>query len=170
MCEKLITAIWQSVNIFSSQFSKIEGCRILFIQIIDTIMLFSPVKLILSLEMKKLKIPKKASRRLAELAGSLTSDLDMIDVVVELDHKPIGRLKQVEQNQSRKELIASRKESFARTSTPVEEIINKVGGEVIEKAWINYTLRAKLPVKGLQRISELDVVDTLDSPNELKVD
>lgn len=116
---------------------------------------------------KRIKIPKKVSRRLAELAGSLSSEIEMIDVVVELDHGSVDTLKKLEQHKSRIEQIAFRKESFARTSSPVEDAISEVGGEVIDKAWINYTLRAKLPARGLQRISELDEVDALDSPQEL---
>ncbi|MEO6589798.1 MAG: hypothetical protein ABIP06_10885, partial [Pyrinomonadaceae bacterium] len=69
---------------------------------------------------KRIKISKKVSRRLAELAGSVTSDVDMLDVVVELDHRSIDGLKRIEHNQTRNEIIASRKESFARTSSPVE--------------------------------------------------
>ena len=119
---------------------------------------------------KRIKIPKKVSRRLAELTNSLSSEIDMIDVVVELDHESIDSLKNSAPNKSRNEQISLRKESFARISSPVENIISEVGGEVTAKAWINYTLRAKLPVNGLQRISDLDEVDALDSPQELKTE
>lgn len=119
---------------------------------------------------KRIQIPRKASRRLADLAASLSSEIEMIDVVVELDHKSIDNLKRLDLYKSRNEQIASRKESFARTSSPVEDVISEVGGEVIAKAWLNYTLRAKLPAKGLQRISELDEVDALDSPQEIQAE
>lgn len=130
---------------------------------------FNLVKIRLIMVMrKKLKVPKKVSRRLAQLAGSVSSDFDLIDVVVELDHKLTDSSKTTKPNQSRNEAIASRKESFARTSSPVEDVITQIGGQVIDKAWVNYTLRAKLPAKSLQRISELDEVDTLDSPQEIQ--
>ena len=96
-----------------------------------------------------------------------TSEVDMLDVIIELETRSAKNLKQ-NCSKSKSEQIAERKESFARISASVEDVITQVGGKVLEKAWINRTLRAKLPVSGLEAVSELDEVEILDSPYNLE--
>ncbi len=118
-----------------------------------------------------MKNQHKVSQKLAQQANSLASDADVLEIIVELEQqsKPqtVGG-----QNvtHSRTAQIAARKESFARISSPVENAISQAGGEVTEKAWINRTLRAKLPAGSLQKISELRQVEKLDAPSEIEPD
>ena len=114
-----------------------------------------------------MKIKKKVSEHLAQQIKTDTSEVDMLDIIIELEARSAITLKQ-NSSKSRSDQIAERKESFARISAPVEVVINRVGGKVLEKAWINRTLRAKLPVSGLEAVSELDEVEILDSSHGLE--
>ncbi len=55
-------------------------------------------------------------------------------------------------------------------STPVEDAILRVGGVVTSKAWINRTLNVRVPVESIERISDLDEVESLDTPHDLDPD
>lgn len=118
---------------------------------------------------KTVKEQRKFSQKLTEQIKSVASDTDVLDVVVELEQQAKTQ-KNVAQASSRTAQIAARKDSFARTSSPVENAISQAGGEVTEKAWINRTLRAKLPAKSLQKISELREVEKLDAPRGIEPD
>ena len=71
---------------------------------------------------------------------------------------------------SRGEAIALRKEAFSHDVVPVEEAVTKVGGEVVGHAWINQTVRARVPAHGLEQLSELDEVAVLDVPHTLQAE
>ncbi len=118
-----------------------------------------------------MKEQKKVSLKLAEQVKSLSSDADVLEVIVELEQQSKPQTTAAQSGvHSRTAQIAARKESFARISFPVETAISQAGGEVTEKAWINRTLRAKLPAKSLQRICELHEVEKLDASREIELD
>lgn len=103
--------------------------------------------------------------------SQISSDADFLEIIVELEQQ--SKFQMIAEQtgvHSRTAQIAARKESFARISSPVETAISQAGGEVTEKAWINRTLRAKLPVKSLEHISELREVEKLDSPRGIEPD
>ena len=114
-----------------------------------------------------MRIKKKVSKHLVQQITSDASEVDMLDVIIELETRSEKNLKQ-NSSKSKSEQIAERKESFARITAPVEDVITQVGGTILEKAWINRTLRAKLPVSGLEAVSELEEVEILDSPHEIE--
>jgi hypothetical protein len=109
----------------------------------------------------------------AKLTPELTTRLaqadadDVLDVVVELDPQtePAAATPQ-----SRREQIALRKETFIHDVAPVEEAIHEAGGEVVDRAWINQTVRARVPAQGVEQLSELDKVAALDVPRRLEAD
>lgn len=113
---------------------------------------------------------KKVTNGLAQRASSSVSKKDVLEIIVELSPLPSVIHRRVSSPPSRTELIAERKESFARTSTPVEDAIVRAGGIVTGKAWINRTLKARVPVESIKRISELDEVESLDTPHDLDPD
>lgn len=114
---------------------------------------------------------KKVSQKLAEQANSLASDTDVLEVIVELEQQSKSKANVAKSDtSSRTAQIAERKESFARISSPVENAISQAGGEVTGKAWINRTLRAKLPARSLQEICELREVEKLDAPQAIEPD
>jgi len=110
---------------------------------------------------------------MAKLTPDLTTQLtqaagdDVLDVVVELDPRTGPA---TATPQSRSEQIALRKEAFSNDVVPVEEAIHEVGGEVVDRAWINQTVLARVPAQGVEHLSELEKVATLDIPRALEPD
>jgi hypothetical protein len=110
-------------------------------------------------------------------AAKLTPDLatrlaqadadDVLGVVLELD--PHSELPTAAP-QSREEQIALRKETFNHDVVPVEEAVREAGGEVAGRAWINQTVKARVPAQGIVQLSELEKVATLDVPHNLEAD
>lgn len=115
-----------------------------------------------------MKTKKKVSTRLAQQIESGASDDDLVDVIIELEHESTDSDRN--NSKSRSERINERKESFARILIPVENVISEVGGTVLEKVWLNHTLRAKVPVAGLKTVSKLKEVEILDAPHNLESD
>jgi hypothetical protein len=62
------------------------------------------------------------------------------------------------------------KVAFRQVADPVAEAIAGLGGEVKGEAWINSTLRARVPAASLGDLSELEPVAALDVPHQLTPD
>jgi hypothetical protein len=111
----------------------------------------------------------KAAKLKPDLKDQLTqaAPTEVLDVVLELGlpAEPVDGAPQ-----SRSEQIALRKEAFSHDVVPVEEAVREVGGEVLDRAWINQTVRARVPAEGVEQLSELDKVETLDVPRRLEAD
>jgi hypothetical protein len=54
---------------------------------------------------------------------------------------------------SREERIAPVRDAFARDASPVTRAILAAGGEVLGEAWINQTIRARVPPEGIPALS-----------------
>lgn len=106
------------------------------------------------------KLKPDLTTRLAQAAAE-----DVLDVVVEMDAQPAAAAPQ-----SRSEQITLRKEKFDHDVVPVEEAIHEAGGEVVGRAWINQTVRARVPAQGVEQLSELEKVAALDVPRRLEAD
>ena len=91
-------------------------------------------------------------------------DNDLVDVVVELVPEPTPS------EGSRENRIQSLKNAFNRKASVVAETVHQLGGEVLEEAWINQTLRARVPAKGVQQLAELSGVHAVDTPRALQQD
>jgi hypothetical protein len=92
---------------------------------------------------------------------------EMLDVVIELrpENQPKTR-----QPQNRAEKIATLKENFIRDLAPVEQAVRDSGGELTGHAWINRTVRARVPSECLRQLSEQEEVAKLDVPHAIKQD
>ena len=62
------------------------------------------------------------------------------------------------------------KAAFARAAEPVSELISASGGHVLEGAWLNKTLRARVPARAVSEVAESDGVSAVDVPHRLEAD
>ncbi len=102
--------------------------------------------------------PTVVTPELEQLADGQSAD-DMLDVIVELEQDP-----------GESQSIAEMQESFERKKEPVDRTISELGGTVMDEAWINHTLRARIPAGGLTDLSQLAAVRALDVPHKLEAD
>ena len=91
----------------------------------------------------------------------------MLDVVIELHSEDEPQTKAV---QSRSEKIAALKENFLRDVAPVEKAVRSVGGELTGQAWINRTVRARVPIDRVKTLSEQDQIAKVDVPHKIEPD
>lgn len=100
----------------------------------------------------------KASSELGKRANA-AAEHELLDVVVELtppaSAQETGHL-------SRAEKIAAKKSAFRETAKPLADLIASRGGQVTDEAWLNNTLRAKVPVRCLTALGAADEVSALD--------
>lgn len=89
-----------------------------------------------------------------------------MDVVVEISTNAAPLV----QTGSRADRIAGLKAVFERDCAPVEQAIRGVGGEVTGRAWINQTMRARVPAGALGELSSLEEVQHLDLPRALEAE
>jgi hypothetical protein len=99
-----------------------------------------------------------------KLSPRLVERLEMVDrvtpieVVVELRPLDPGALPVG----SRHERVAALREAFQRELAPVAERIEAAGGSVLETAWLNQTVRSRIPAGQLGRVADDDAVVTID--------
>ena len=100
-----------------------------------------------------------------ELEKSAASE--MLDVVIELrqENEP-----KAQQPQTRAEKIATLKENFSRDLAPVEQVVRNAGGELTGQAWINRTVRARVPTECVKQLSEHEQVAKVDVPHAIEQD
>lgn len=92
---------------------------------------------------------------------------EMLDVVIEL--RPENEAK-TRQPQTRAEKIAILKENFIRDLAPVEQAVRNAGGELTGQAWINRTVRARVPTDCVKQLSEHEQVAKVDVPHAIEQD
>lgn len=100
-------------------------------------------------------------------AASAAAPAKLLDVVVELAWKSQPA---PESNLSREESLTVLEKAFLREAEPVERSIRELGGDVTARAWINRTLRAKVPARSLDGVASLEGVERLDVPHPLKAE
>ncbi|MCV2489179.1 hypothetical protein OF117_07365 [Geodermatophilus sp. YIM 151500] len=106
----------------------------------------------------------------AKLSPRVTERLAAVDqrspleVVVEM--QPVA----VPDTGSRASRIEAVKAGFEEELRGVAERIAAVGGEVLETAWVNQTLRGTIPAAELVRVAEDDAVTAIDLPRPLEPD
>jgi hypothetical protein len=108
----------------------------------------------------------KVSEQLLEQLEKPDAD-EMLDVVIELRSPDTPQTKAA---QSRAEKIAAMKQNFLQDVEPVEEAVRSVGGELTGQAWINRTVRARVPTVGVRKLSEQDQIAKVDVPHALERD
>ncbi len=92
---------------------------------------------------------------------------DLVEVVVELQAAPPAG---TGDGMPRAARIAAARDAFGVASYPVERAIQSAGGEVVDAAWINQTVRAKLPASAVASLVKLHEVRLLDLPRTLTAD
>jgi hypothetical protein len=105
---------------------------------------------------------RKVTARLAADAQNRNDD-DQLDVVVELtpSHEPSGAAT------TRQQKIAARKAAFDSDAAPIKQAIEDLGGEVLDEAWLNHTIRSRVPKKVLDDLADNDSIVALDVPEPL---
>jgi hypothetical protein len=105
------------------------------------------------------KLSPRVTERLASLDGR-----SPVEVVVEM--QPVV----VPSTGSRASRIEAVRAGFEQELRGVAERIAAVGGEVLETAWINQTVRSSIPAAELLRVAEDDAVTGIDLPRPLTAD
>jgi hypothetical protein len=103
----------------------------------------------------------KLSPRLRQALGAI-DESSQVEVIVEM--QPV----EVSKAGSRQDRVAAMKEDFERDVRPMAEKIIEAGGEVLETAWLNQTLRSRLPARKVSQVAEHETVRSIDLPHELE--
>jgi hypothetical protein len=109
--------------------------------------------------------------------GKVTSDLaskieeadddGLLEVVVELD---APKTKAPVEQGDRRAAMEAMKQGFRAAAEPVEKSIVSAGGEITGAAWINGTLRARVPARSIEKLSEESAVTAVDVPRAVEPD
>jgi hypothetical protein len=91
----------------------------------------------------------------------------MLEVIIELHDRDEPA---ASETQSRQEKIAAWKEGFDREVVPVEEAVKSVGGELTGRAWINRTVRARVPADRLEKLAAQHQIAKIDIPHKIEPD
>lgn len=103
----------------------------------------------------------KISAPLADhLASAPEGDVELIVELQPISPSQVGA-------GSREDYIATLRDAFEREAAPVEAVIRAGGGEVLGGAWINQTLRARVPAGNVRDLAGLGEVALLDLPRAL---
>ena len=105
--------------------------------------------------------------------GKVTSDLaskiaeadddGLLEVVVELDAPETKAARG-----DRRAAMEAQKQGFRAAAEPVEKRIVSAGGEITGAAWINRTLRARVPARSIAKLSEESTVTAVDVPRAIE--
>ena len=113
------------------------------------------------------------SRGLAKVSEPLAARVqsakpeDMLVVIFELDRPTFDSgLRRLD----RQHRIQYMKEVFETELQPVEAAIENAGGEVLDRAWINHTVRARVPARSLFSLCAIDNIEALDLPQMIELD
>jgi hypothetical protein len=97
---------------------------------------------------------------------SQAKPLETLDVIVEFSlNEPY-----VDCSASRQEKMSSLQHAFYQAIKPTELVIEAGGGVVIERAWINQTVWARVSGPCIQELSKLNEVVALDVPRAIRPD
>jgi hypothetical protein len=73
----------------------------------------------------------------------------------------------VEPRGSRSERIDRALSAFLAIAGPVKAAVESLGGDVIDEAWINSTLKCRIPATALKALAERDDIKKIDLPRSL---
>ena len=66
--------------------------------------------------------------------------------------------------------MAAAKEAFNRAAEPVTKLVAGLGGEVVDGAWINNTLRARVPAGNVPHVAGAEGVAAVDVPHAVQAE
>jgi hypothetical protein len=108
----------------------------------------------------------------AKLSSELSDELEkassdqFLDVILELGSDP-----QPDSDRgSRQEKSAALRDAFERNLLSVGKAVSDVGGEIIRGAWINRTVRARVPAKMINELAQHEKIIAVDVPHALTYD
>ncbi|HEX4964335.1 MAG TPA: hypothetical protein VF173_26185 [Thermoanaerobaculia bacterium] len=108
-----------------------------------------------------------------KLSGDLQKKLaatpmgDSVDVVVEVGGKSSSPTAKTGDRALR---IAALKKGFSTCAEPIERAIESSGGTVLDRAWLNQSLKARVPKEAVEALGEREDVERLDTPRALRPD
>lgn len=103
-----------------------------------------------------------------KISGSLENYLSknkLSDVEVVIELNPVNF--QTHTSVSQKEKMAIVKEAFNKAIKPLEKIINNKGGNILHSAWINQTIKARIPTQFISDLANENSVATIDLPRSI---
>jgi hypothetical protein len=103
----------------------------------------------------------KLSPRLRHELGAV-DESSQVEVIVELQSVEMPKAA------SRQESMAAMKEGFERELRPVAAKIIEAGGQVLETAWLNQTVRSRIPAREVSHLAEHEAVSGIDLPHKLE--
>lgn len=98
----------------------------------------------------------------AALASSQQPADVALDVVLELEQPGVAA------DGSRAERIAQQKASFQAIAEPVKAVVLQSGGSIEAEAWINCTIKARVPTSAIQHLKEVEGIVTIDLPHRIE--
>jgi hypothetical protein len=110
---------------------------------------------------------QKLTEKLAEHIEK-AAEGDMLDLIVELDPARGQEILATSQGISRAERIEKLKEDFTRQTAAVVSTIAEAGGEILDQAWVNKTLKVRIPVESIAQITEEKEVAAVDIPGTIE--
>lgn len=116
--------------------------------------------------MANTRFSRKLAPDLASALDEATGGETLLDIVVEFDCQAADEAA----NGTPRLAIQRRRAQFEALAQPVTSLIVASGGEVLGKAWINGTLRARLPVERLDDLLRDSSVAFVDVPHRLERD
>ena len=72
--------------------------------------------------------------------------------------------------QTRQQLIAEKRSRFEQQVSPIERAIEEAGGEVLDRAWINSTMRVRVPAHAIRALIDAGDVEKADVEHRLQRD
>jgi hypothetical protein len=109
-----------------------------------------------------------------KLSGDLQKQLaatpkgHSVEVVVEVGKKAGAAAEPA--SGDRDQRIAALKKDFSLCVEPIERAIESSGGTVLDRAWINQSLKVRLPREAVEALGERDDVARVDTPRSLRPD
>ena len=88
-----------------------------------------------------------------------------IEVIIELS--PIDTQTMRDSDAPRNDKIAQIKDAFQKNMQPVQEAIRNAGGDVMDSAWLNQTVKARIPAANIHTLANLDGITAIDLPKTL---
>lgn len=99
---------------------------------------------------------------LAAAAGTHGVPDEALEVVLELG--PVAETAEG----SRADRIARQKAEFQAMAEPVKAVVRQLGGSVEAEAWINGTLKARVPASALRRLKDVEGIVAIDVPHRIE--
>ncbi len=108
-------------------------------------------------------LERKISPRLRERLDT-TRPGDEVDVVIELSPPEMPT------SGTRADRMAAAKRDFDTEVDSVAGRLSSVGGKVLESAWVNSTVRGRLPAEAVDTLAEDNLVQGVDLPSAIEAE